>query len=525
MQAGPKPTIQGARTVCKNSTMTYQGPGEAGSLYYWQVTGGTLLTRPDAPSATIQWGPSGTGTVDLRQTVIATGCIGDAPTFIVQLGDSLEPTVRPIGASALCEGGSVTLDAGPGYRSYLWSTGETTQTINVSTAGGYVVSVKDSLGCSGSSQPFPVTVRSAPRPAISPMAITICQGDSVQLDAPPGYATYLWSTGAITSSIFVKDAGDYSVVVTDTNGCRGASPAARVKVHPVPARPTISSTDTSLVSSPATAYQWSRDGVPLADGTERAIPLQGEGEYQVRITDEFGCSSISVPYNPYSLMGTTVTVPFLQAAAGEHVLFPIVLDAPQAIAEAGDSRFTARIRFNKTLLKPVGSTPIGVVDGHDRVITITGVRPGSLTTGSLVQLEFIAMLGDTARTPITIEEFLWNDVNARAKTVDGTFTLTDLCLAGGTRLLRASGEFALKPSRPNPATGVTEIEYETVEKGRTRLIITDPSGRRVATLVDGDVDPGRYLVTFDASAFASGFYVYTLETPTQRLSRTMVVAH
>ena len=42
---------------------------------------------------------------------------------------------------AVCEGESVVLDAGAGYDSYLWSTGETTQTIEVNEAGNYAVEV------------------------------------------------------------------------------------------------------------------------------------------------------------------------------------------------------------------------------------------------------------------------------------------------------------------------------------------------------------------------------------------------
>ena len=39
-----------------------------------------------------------------------------------------------------------TLDAGPGYGSYLWSTGETTQTIDVDSSGMYSVTIGDSAG-------------------------------------------------------------------------------------------------------------------------------------------------------------------------------------------------------------------------------------------------------------------------------------------------------------------------------------------------------------------------------------------
>lgn len=524
MQAGPSPTIQGPRVVCRNSTITYVGPREAGSIYEWSVSGGTLLSAPNQPTAIVQWGASGTGTVDLRQVVIVTGCSGTAPTLDVTIGDSIEPSISAVGSSALCPGSTVILDAGAGLKSYLWSTGETTQTITVSTAGMYVVTATDSAGCSGTSQPFPVIVKDPPTPTIDPAAITICEGDSVRLDAPPGFKEYLWTTGAATPSIIVRTAGDYGVTVWDSTGCMGISPKSRVKVHPAPSPPTITFVGDSLVSTSAVGYAWTHNGSPVVGGTTRTIPFNGEGEYQVRITDEFGCTSISSPFSPVGLLATTVAAPVLEGTAGDRILFPLVLAAPEILSELGSNTFTATIRFDKTLLRPVGSTPMGVIDGPDRVITITGTRPESLTDGPLVQLEFVAMLGDTDETALTLDDFTWDEVNVHARTVNGTFRLTGLCLAGGTRLLRADGEMGLKPSRPNPATGITEIEYETVEHGWTRLSICDPTGRRVATLVDASLDPGRYLVTFDAGGLASGLYVYTLETPTQRLSRTMVVA-
>ena len=49
----------------------------------------------------------------------------------------------------ICNGVSQTLDAGS-HSSYLWSTGETTQTIDIITAGTYYVTAQDALGCEAS---------------------------------------------------------------------------------------------------------------------------------------------------------------------------------------------------------------------------------------------------------------------------------------------------------------------------------------------------------------------------------------
>ncbi|MEP1890756.1 MAG: T9SS type A sorting domain-containing protein [Cyclobacteriaceae bacterium] len=50
------------------------------------------------------------------------------------------------------EGNSFELDAGAGFSGYLWSTGETTQTINVTTAGEFSATVTNSNGCSATDE-------------------------------------------------------------------------------------------------------------------------------------------------------------------------------------------------------------------------------------------------------------------------------------------------------------------------------------------------------------------------------------
>ncbi len=63
------------------------------------------------------------------------------PKPIVQLPDKMD----------FCEGKSIVLDPGPGFKSYEWNTGATTQTITVSTPGTYTVKVTNIFGCESTS--------------------------------------------------------------------------------------------------------------------------------------------------------------------------------------------------------------------------------------------------------------------------------------------------------------------------------------------------------------------------------------
>ena len=60
-------------------------------------------------------------------------------------------------------------------------------------------------------------------------ATTFCQGGSVTLTSSTG-SSYLWSTGATTASISPTTAGNYTVQVTDANGCKNTSSTTIVSV-------------------------------------------------------------------------------------------------------------------------------------------------------------------------------------------------------------------------------------------------------------------------------------------------------
>ena len=103
--------------------------------------------------------------------------------------------------------------------SYLWSTGQTTQQIQVSQAGSYSVTVINSNGCE-SSDATQVQVLTAPN-VNAGNDITVCEYDfPVTLNATGNGATVLWSNGASTPFTSVTSGGTYSVTTTAQNGCQ-----------------------------------------------------------------------------------------------------------------------------------------------------------------------------------------------------------------------------------------------------------------------------------------------------------------
>jgi PKD repeat protein len=67
----------------------------------------------------------------------------------------------------VCIGESVTLTAEPGYSSYVWSNGATTQSIEVSVSGSYFVTAASNLGCDAVSNDVVISIIQPPTAAFS----------------------------------------------------------------------------------------------------------------------------------------------------------------------------------------------------------------------------------------------------------------------------------------------------------------------------------------------------------------------
>jgi hypothetical protein len=112
---------------------------------------------------------------------------------------------------------------GQGPYTYLWSNGQTTQTVNGLIAGTYTVVVTDNLGCTVSGSAT-ITQPAAPILLQETHVNVLCFGNntgSIDVTVSGGTLpyTYLWSNGATTQDLSNLIAGTYSITVTDANGC------------------------------------------------------------------------------------------------------------------------------------------------------------------------------------------------------------------------------------------------------------------------------------------------------------------
>lgn len=175
--------------------------------------------------------------------------------------------------------------------------------------------------------------------ALSPQDTSVCEGSNLILSAMPtgfgGGLQYTWSSGGSmgpTLELFPALAGEYSVTVTDENGCM-ASDTVLVAVSPTPVG-AINPIDGTVyncnfqedglpLSADVTAgdspsYIWDINGTILPGATGPSLQVSAAGEYGLVVENSTGCRSdragieISEDLTPPSftiaqLMGGTLT--------------------------------------------------------------------------------------------------------------------------------------------------------------------------------------------------------------------------
>ena len=181
----------------------------------------------------------------------------------------------------------MTLSAAAG-QSYLWNTGDTTQSIAASQSGSYYAIVTTSNGCSDTTATYTTTLFADPDISVSASgALGFCDGSSVTLTAAAGQS-YLWSTGATSQSITASQSGSYYAIVTTANGCVDTTATytttlfAGVNGTQIygSASVTPSSSETyATTQNPNNSYAWQVNGgaIMSGQGTNAIVILWGSG--------------------------------------------------------------------------------------------------------------------------------------------------------------------------------------------------------------------------------------------------------
>jgi gliding motility-associated-like protein len=220
--------------VCINDSVQFNNLTLNGQNYLWDFGDGTN-TATETPDHT--YGAPGTYTVELTVSYRDESCPAYITKDITVTSAPVVQIANPDGKTSICDGNELVLEVPAGFESYLWSTGETTATIQVFTAGTYSVDVVQ--GCTISDA---IIITADPAPVVTATATpnSTEQGGTVSLSAT-GLDNYHWtprenladSLAAVTDA-FPEVTTTYTVTGTDANGCIGS---ATVEVFVTPENP------------------------------------------------------------------------------------------------------------------------------------------------------------------------------------------------------------------------------------------------------------------------------------------------
>ncbi|MDX2003127.1 MAG: PKD domain-containing protein [Chitinophagales bacterium] len=280
--------------------------------------------------------------------------INQAGTYSVTVTDIFErvysdtieiliPAVALPPSTAFCLGDSIKwdVDLGSGY-SYLFSTSDTSSSINISLPGTYWVTIVDTTpailgGPCSISDTIVVTVDSFRILASLGSDTTLCRGQSLGLyTQAANTAFYQWSTGSNDSTIVINGPGDYSLTATSFVGCV-AFDTITVNTSGAIANvgfdinsnycdgDAITFLNTTSIPAPYQIlnYNWSFGDSSGNSATVSPVYIYGDtGTYQVTLTvvaDSNCISSVTKTLNVFELPQPRFT--FTAACAGSDVNF------------------------------------------------------------------------------------------------------------------------------------------------------------------------------------------------------------
>jgi gliding motility-associated-like protein len=280
----PDPNLTANDPGCVGQTLSYTA--QNGVTYAFQIgeNGPTLQLGANATFNSNFVAPGDTVFVFITD---ANGCQG-SDFYVPNIATS--PSVSLGADQTVCPGTPYTLDATTPFVSYLWSTGATTSTIQVTQAGTYSVTVTNSNNCTDTDD---IVITLFPQSTVDlGNDTTICQGNPFVMDAGAGFTAYSWSSGGTNQTETVSTFGTYTVTVTDGNGCQVSDD---ITLTPLINNFTLMSDTTIYLGQPITltatggsGYQWST-GATTASIT---VSPTEQTTYTVNVLYPDGCYDI-----------------------------------------------------------------------------------------------------------------------------------------------------------------------------------------------------------------------------------------
>ena len=519
--AGVSPNI----SVCPGGSATITASG--GTTYQWfdgSTPLGTTASITVSPGSQTQYSCLVTNTAGCQSTVFTTVSVFTPATA---------PVISTSGSTNICAGSSVDLTSSYPTNN-VWSTAQTSSTINVTTAGTYTVTYTDGNGCTSTSAPTVVTV--VPTPTITsgtttdPSSCGSATG-SIQVNGS-GTGDLSWTGTASGNANGVAlpytatglAAGSYNFTFTDgTTGCVSNVLAQAINDPNPPATPTITPSGATtfcdggsvvLTSSYPSGNSWS------TSETTSTITVTTSQTISVTYTDGAGCSSSSAPIvvtvNPIPATPTiTAGGPTTFCDGGSVDLTSSQgtgnvwssSETTQTIAANADGNYTvtytdvngcsatsAATTVTVNPLPTVTLAPFSLICDYDPAFTLSGATPagGTYSGPGVSGGVFDPAVAGIGTHTITYE---FTDGNGCTNNASEDIEV-DACLSVEEFISEHVNVY------PNPTSADLYVELD----GEFDLRILDSRGRSVF------LGTGKDLVMISMEEYESGVYMIQLST-------------
>jgi hypothetical protein len=351
----PSVTISyiGSPAKCAGDSLKMSSNPISGLTYQWVLNGTNINGATDS----IYYAKS-TGNYKVIVTDTATGCA--TTSAIVGFTINANPTanVTYIGSSNKCIGDSLKLSSNPlSGLSYQWKLNGSD--INAATDSIYYTNYtgtfsvyisNNSTGCNSTSNNVSITFNALPTTSISHVGTgAACLGDSIKLSSSSSSTAikFQWSknalniSGAKDSMFYVKTTGKYQLIITDTiTGCSGVSNTDSIIINTNPTSPITyigngikCMGDSLKLRANATAgltYRWFKNSSLISGASDSIFYVKTTGAYQVEVTNNNGCKTISNNANILidSLPNTNISFAGNTQACGSDTVYITAISKP-----------------------------------------------------------------------------------------------------------------------------------------------------------------------------------------------------
>jgi hypothetical protein len=344
-------------------------------------------------------------------------------------------------------------------------TGSTTApTPSTASAGtfNFYVAQSNGQGFEGPRTMITITVNALPAaPSITPDGPTsFCTGGSVQLTSSAA-TSYLWSNNSTTQAITVNTSGNYTVTITDANGCQSTSAPITVDVSNAPV-PTVQANgslqlcegeEVTLTSSAADSYMWSNGE------TTQSITVSTAGTYYVTTTNTNACDGVGQSANSVVVVNTQPV-----AAVGTPVINGMVVTFANSSTDATTYAWDFGDFTSSTATAPT----------HAYAVSATYTVTLTATNGNCSD--------DTTFT------------------VEITVGLDEINAVSGLNIY------------PNPTSADATLEVELANSGEIEVIVMNANGQIMQTVAAEYAEVGTHQFTLNTAEFAQGMYYAVVRT-------------